>query len=339
MCFHLLAIHFWGVGLQSSSSFSSFSFDCHFCSFVLLWKCGDTFARTLRLIVGLHLLVNVAADAVRLKLGLILFCWWPSIVVISLKCSLQWQFCMLCRGCCSVNVGIFLAIGHAFCTAWKCCGQILSGGRFLFVSVIVVSLDSLLWTPEGMAFKQALVWILSAFGHFSCWFGLRCRHSELHVSVGCPNKFSVQTSVMEKISLFQLMSWGYSASLTFLYLTCLVTCCNWIACSFLLLVFLMNCGIWFCTLMCHHDKVCCWTLLFHHLCTLAGRDIGSSWNVIWCCSQEDAGFCRICQPRWFTSTNCESFLFWVSFAITLMTFKASTKASSVDCIPTLILQS
>jgi len=26
--------------------------------------------------------------------------------------------------------------------AWKCCGKILSGGRFLFVSVIVVSSDS-----------------------------------------------------------------------------------------------------------------------------------------------------------------------------------------------------
>jgi len=40
--------------------------------------------------------------------------------------------------------------------------------------VNVVSLDSLLQTPEGMALKQAMMWMLSAFGHFCCWFGLRC---------------------------------------------------------------------------------------------------------------------------------------------------------------------
>jgi len=43
--------------------------------------------------------------------------------------------------------------------------------------VIVVSLDSLLQTPEGMASKHVLVWMMSAFRCFSCWFGLRCTRS------------------------------------------------------------------------------------------------------------------------------------------------------------------
>jgi len=68
----------------------------------------------------------------------------------------------------------FFVTGLACCRAWKCCGQILSGDRLLFLSVNVVSLDSLLQNPEGMALKQAMMWMLSAFGHFSCWFGLRC---------------------------------------------------------------------------------------------------------------------------------------------------------------------
>jgi len=34
--------------------------------------------------------------------------------------------------------------------------------------------------PGGLALKHAFVWMLSGFGYFSCWFGLRsawnCRH-------------------------------------------------------------------------------------------------------------------------------------------------------------------
>jgi len=62
----------------------------------------------------------------------------------------------------------------ACCGAWKCCGKILSSGRFLFVSVIVVNLGSLLQTSEGMALEHALVCMLLAFRCFSCWFGLKC---------------------------------------------------------------------------------------------------------------------------------------------------------------------
>jgi len=75
---------------------------------------------------------------------------------------------------CSVNVGTFSVTNLACCRAWKWCGCILSGGGLLFVSLIVVSLDMLLWTPEGMALNHTLVWMISVFGHFSCCIGLRC---------------------------------------------------------------------------------------------------------------------------------------------------------------------
>jgi len=49
-----------------------------------------------------------------------------------------------------------------------------AAGAFLFVLVIVVSSESLLQTPEGMALKQALVWMMFAFAHFSGLFDSRC---------------------------------------------------------------------------------------------------------------------------------------------------------------------
>jgi len=93
------------------------------------------------------------------------------------------------------HFGIFLDTRPACCGAWKRCGQILSGGSFLFLSMSVVSSESLLQTPEGMALTHALAWMLSAFGSFSCWFGLVWfeMHLELQVSVGCPDKFGVWT--------------------------------------------------------------------------------------------------------------------------------------------------
>jgi len=95
-------------------------------------------------------------------------CCWnsPQLVLSALASSL----------CCSclVNIGVFLVTEHACCGAWKCCRWILSGGRFLLVSVIVVSSDSLLQASDGMAVKHALVCMLSAFRCFSCWFGFRC---------------------------------------------------------------------------------------------------------------------------------------------------------------------
>jgi len=51
---------------------------------------------------------------------------------------------------CSASVGIFLATGPACCRSLKCCGQTLSGGRFLFASIVVVSSDSLLHALEMM---------------------------------------------------------------------------------------------------------------------------------------------------------------------------------------------
>jgi len=100
-----------------------------------------------------------------------------SLLELSLAC-LRVLASLLCCSC-SVSVGIFLVTGHACCGAWKCCGWILSTGIFLFVSVIVDSSDSLLWTPAGMALKHALVWMLSGFRCFSCWFGLRCLNVQM----------------------------------------------------------------------------------------------------------------------------------------------------------------
>jgi len=71
-----------------------------------------------------------------------------------------------------VSVGIVLVMRPVCCKAWKCCMQTLSGGGFLHVSVIVINSDSLLHTPDGMALKHALVWMLSDFRCFSYWFGL-----------------------------------------------------------------------------------------------------------------------------------------------------------------------
>ena len=72
----------------------------------------------------------------------------------------------------------------------------------MFVSVIVVSLDGLLQTPEGMALKHALVCMLFAFGHFTCWFGLRCTLScgsplvaQTKSASGCGKKFPVSMDV------------------------------------------------------------------------------------------------------------------------------------------------
>jgi len=85
-----------------------------------------------------------------------------SLLELSLACLRTLTSSLCCS--CSVNV-----TGAVCCSAWKC-----SSGRFLFVSVIVVSSDSILQTPEWMALKRASVWMMSAFRHFSCWFGLRC---------------------------------------------------------------------------------------------------------------------------------------------------------------------
>jgi len=103
------------------------------------------------------------------QIVLVLFC----LLSESSSACLRALASLLCSSC-SVNVGIFLVTGPAGCRAWKCCGWMLSSHRFLFVSVIVVSLDSLLWTPEGMALKHALAWMLAVSRCFSCWFGLRC---------------------------------------------------------------------------------------------------------------------------------------------------------------------
>jgi len=80
-------------------------------------------------------------------------------VLLLLRSLLELSFaCSAALACsCSVNVGTFLVTGPACWRAWTCCGRILSSGRFLFVSVIVVCWGSLLWTPEGMALKHALV--------------------------------------------------------------------------------------------------------------------------------------------------------------------------------------
>jgi len=124
-----------------------------------------------------------------------------SLLELSLAC-LAALASSLCSSC-SVIVGTFLVTGPACCGAWKCCGQILSGGRFLFVSVIVVSLDSLLQTPEGIALKHALVWMPSAFRCFSCWFGLRCTRNCRFPLVAqtssvsrCGKKFPVSTDIL-----------------------------------------------------------------------------------------------------------------------------------------------
>jgi len=95
-----------------------------------------------------------------------------SLLQLSSACLTAWASSLCCS--CSVNAGTFLVTSPACCGAWKRCGWILSSVRFLFVSVIVVSSDRFLQTPEGMALKHALVWMPSAFRHFSCWFGLRC---------------------------------------------------------------------------------------------------------------------------------------------------------------------
>jgi len=131
-------------------------------------------------------------------------CMLESLEMLWVDFVRQWVlvcFRFLCS--CSVNVGTFLVIGPACWRAWKCCGQILSGGRFLFVSVIVVSSDSLLWTPEGTTLKHALVWMLSAFGCFSCWFGLRCTRNcrfplvaQMSSASGCGKKFPVSTDIL-----------------------------------------------------------------------------------------------------------------------------------------------
>lgn len=43
--------------------------------------------------------------------------------------------------------------------------------------------------PGGLALKHAFVWMLSGFGCFSCWFGLRsawnCRHPLVDQTTSC----------------------------------------------------------------------------------------------------------------------------------------------------------
>jgi len=76
----------------------------------------------------------------------------------------------------------------------------LLSGRFLFVSMIVVGSDSLLQAPEGMALMHALVCRVSPFGHFSCWFGLRCTRNCRFPLVQLPRQ--VQCMGVERNSLF-----------------------------------------------------------------------------------------------------------------------------------------
>jgi len=108
-------------------------------------------------------------------------------------------------------------ISPACCGAWKRCVEILSGFGFLFVSVIVVRLEILLWTPEGMALKQALVWMLSAFGCFSCWFQLVGDALGIAGFRWLPRL--VQCPGVERSSLFQWTSCGCSVLLASLFLT------------------------------------------------------------------------------------------------------------------------
>ena len=88
------------------------------------------------------------------------------LTVICLICwLLEFSYSALALSQCSclICVGIFWVMRPACCKACKCCEQILSSGVFLFVSVIVVSSDGLLWMSEGIALKWALVW------QISCW--------------------------------------------------------------------------------------------------------------------------------------------------------------------------
>ena len=73
-------------------------------------------------------------------MGFCLFCW---LLESSFACSSA--LVSLWHHGFSVNIGFFLAI-----KAWKCCAHVLSSGRFSFVSVIAVSLDScLLYTSDA----------------------------------------------------------------------------------------------------------------------------------------------------------------------------------------------
>jgi len=107
---------------------------------------------------------------------------------------------LLCCGC-SGNVGNFLVTGPVCC-----CGQVVSVGRFLFVSIVVVMSDSLFHTPEGMALKHALAWMPSAMRHFSCWFGLR------HTS-NCRSPLVAHTSSVSRLKKKSCFNWHFGVIL------------------------------------------------------------------------------------------------------------------------------
>jgi len=85
---------------------------------------------------------------------------------LSLACLMALASSLCCS--CSVNVGTVLVTGPACCGPWKCCGQILFSGRFLFVSVIVVGLDSLLQTPAGTVLQNGCCFVAQTVSSKSC---------------------------------------------------------------------------------------------------------------------------------------------------------------------------
>jgi len=192
---------------------------------------------------------------------------WPQACLRALASS-WWCSCLVC-------VGFFLVTGPVCCRAWKCWEQILSGGSFLFVSVIVVSSDSLLQTPEGMTLKQALVWMLSAFKQFSCQVGLRCTQN-------CRSPLLAQTSsvsseVRKEVACFNqhLCFWHLSSWLVQQHAAGEI----WVVSSCWSVHWIF--GILFFTWACPRRKVCCWMWMFH--CLFAVRNIWFSRSVIWHC--------------------------------------------------------
>jgi len=128
-----------------------------------------------------------------------------------------------------------------------------------------------------MALKHALVWMMSLFRHFNCWFSLRCTRN-------CRSPLCAQTSSVSRhgkqfpvlIDVCRLFC--IVLSLILIYLA---TCSRWIVGSCLQLVCLLRFGIWFSIRVCHCREVCCWTLQCCHLYIC--HSIWFSWSVICCC--------------------------------------------------------
>jgi len=68
-----------------------------------------------------------------------------------------------------------LMVSMTYYRAWRVLDTFcpMSTSRFLFVSPIVVSLNTNLSRPEGMALKHAWMWMLFWFRHFPYSFGFR----------------------------------------------------------------------------------------------------------------------------------------------------------------------